>query len=89
MPNGVIGNSETAFKLADIIPLTVDAIEENLKNISSQAQTIKDAWDAKDNGNIDDMVSSIRTAINKSMESVGAVEKDVRAYAEFLERHGM
>lgn len=89
MPNGVIGNSETAFNLADIIPLTVDAIEENLKNISSQAQTIKDAWDAKDNGNIDDMVSSIRTAINKSMESVGAVEKDVRAYADFLKRHGM
>ena len=34
MPNGVIGNSESAYKLADIIPLTVDAIEENLKNIS-------------------------------------------------------
>lgn len=89
MPNGVIGDSETAFKLADIIPLTVDAIEENLKNLSSQAQTIKDAWEAKDNGNIDDMVSSIRTAINKSMESVGAVEKNVRAYAEFLKRRGM
>lgn len=89
MPNGVIGNSETAFNLADIIPLTVDAIEENLKNISSQAQTIKDAWDAKDNGNIDDMVSSINAAIKKSVESVGAVERDVRAYAEFLERHGM
>ena len=89
MPNGVIGNSESAYKLADIIPLTVDAIEINLKNLSSQAQTIKDAWDAKDNGNIDDMVSSIKTAIAKSMESVGAVEKDVRAYAKFLERHGM
>ena len=89
MPNGVIGNSESAFNLADIIPLTVDAIEENLKNLSSQAQTIKDAWDAKDNGDIDDMVSSIKTAIAKSMESIGAVEKDVRAYAEFLKRHGM
>lgn len=89
MPNGVIGNSEAAFNLADIIPLTVDAIEENLKNLSSQAQTIKDAWDAKDNGNIDDMVSSINAAIKKSMESVGAVEKDVRAYADFLYAHGM
>lgn len=89
MPNGVIGNSEAAYKLADIIPLTVQAIEENLKTLSSQAQSIKDAWDAKDNGNIDEMVSSIKSAIAKSMENVDAVEKAIIAYADFLASHGM
>ncbi len=89
MPNGVIGNSEAAGKLADVIPMTVQAIEENLKKLSSQAQTIKDSWDAKDNGDIDEMVSSIQSAISKSMENVDAVEKDIRKYAEFLARHGM
>lgn len=89
MANGVFGNSEAAFKLADIIPLTVRAIDENLKNLSSQAQTIKDAWEAKDNGEIDEMVSSIKSAILKSMEDVDKVEKSVREYAQFLVDHGM
>lgn len=89
MPNGVIGNSETAGKLADLIHMTVQAIEENLKKLSSQAQTIKDAWDAKNNGDIDEMVSSIQSAISKSMENVDAVEGDMRKYADFLARRGM
>lgn len=89
MPNGVIGNSETAGKLADLIHMTVQAIEENLKKLSSQAQTIKDAWDAKNNGDIDEMVSSIQSAISKSMENVNAVEGDMRKYADFLARRGM
>lgn len=89
MPSGVIGNSEAATKLADVIPMTVQAIEENLKKISSQSQTIKEAWQAKDNGAIDDMVSSIQAAIAKSMDNVDAVEKDIRAYANFLATHGM
>lgn len=89
MANGVFGNSEAAFKLADIIPLTVRAIDENLNNLSTRAQTIKDAWKAKDNGEIDDMVSSIKSAIIKSMEDVDKVEKSVREYAQFLADHGM
>ena len=89
MPSGVFGTSEAAGKLADIIPLTVEAIEENLSRLSAQAQSIKDAWEAKDNGSIDEMVADIRAAILKSMENVDAVEKGLREYADFLARHGM
>lgn len=89
MPNGVFGTSEAAYVLANAIPATVQGIEESLKKISSQAQIIKDSWEAKDNGNIDEMVSSIKSAIDKSMENVDAVEKAIIAYADFLASHGM
>ena len=89
MPNGAFGTSEAANKLADIIPLTVQAIEENLRKLESQSQAVKDSWEARDNNQIDEMVDTIDKAVKKSMENVEQVEKSIRAYAEFLAAHGM
>lgn len=90
MPKGVVnGNSEAAYTVAAVIPVEVQMIEESCKKISSQAQEVKDAWEAQDNGAIDEMVSSINAAISKSMENVAAVAKGLKDYADFLAQHGM
>lgn len=89
MPNVVNGSSEAADKLANDVVKTTKRIIELCGALSSQAKTIKDAYKAKDNGCIDEMVNSIQKSLLNYIENIQGVTKGLRDYADFLRQHGM
>ncbi len=83
----VCGNSEEARKLADVLKMTMQRIDEETAELDNGAKQVLSGWNDEDASEIEEMSQTIKSKLSESVESAGNVEKSLEDYAEFLERH--
>jgi uncharacterized protein Yka (UPF0111/DUF47 family) len=84
----ICGNSESAYALAQGLNTAFQTIESALDECESAANQIRGAW--RDSGSeiVDELISSVKSAINNAAESIPNLKQAVEEYARFLESTG-
>ena len=81
----VCGTSEQARGLKTLMSQTMRKLDANITSMEQAVKSIHNAWDDDGVGEVDEILSSIRNALNNAKEAMPSVEKALEAYAEFLE----
>jgi uncharacterized protein YukE len=84
----VCGDSQSAYGLAKGLDTAKQAIESALDECDKAVNQIKGAWNDDGNQVIEELISSVRTAMNNASENIPNLKKAVDNYAQFLESRG-
>ena len=82
----VCGTSEEARNLGKLLKTAMGAVETGITGVERSGRTIQSGWRDDGAAVIEEMVSSIRTALNNAKESMPGIEKAIEEYAQFLDR---
>lgn len=82
----VCGNSEQARGLKNLMNQTMHHIENCINSMERAANTIHSSWDDEGAGEVDEILASIRTALNNAKDSMPSVASALEAYADFLDQ---
>ena len=83
--NYVIGDSSTARGLKDLMGRTVTKLEGDIGDMEKAVKNIHGAWNDDGAGEFDEILSTIKKALQDVKEAMPIVEKSLEAYAVFLE----
>ena len=81
----VCGTPEEARNVADFLRQSGAAVQTCIDDLERGANTIRSGWDDDGVSIVDEMISSIRSALNNTSESIPNIQKALEAYADFLE----
>lgn len=81
----VCGNSAQARGLKNIMSQTIQHIENCTESMERAANTVHSAWNDKGVGEVDEILISIRTALNGAKDAMPKIESALEAYADFLD----
>jgi phage-related protein len=82
----VCGTSEEARQLGSLLTTAMNAVESGVSNIEQGGNSIRSAWNDEGVAVIEELVSSIRSALQGAAESMPQIQKAIEAYAQFLEQ---
>lgn len=81
----VCGTSEQARGLKTLMSQTMQKLDANISSMERAANSIHGAWADDGAGEVDEILSSIRNALNNAKDAMPNIEKALEAYAAFLE----
>lgn len=81
----VCGNSEQARGLKNVMNQTMQHIETCINSMERAANTIHGAWADDGAGEVDEILVSIRNALNNAKDAMPSVGSALDAYADFLD----
>lgn len=81
----VCGNSEQARGLMSVMDQTMQHIEMCIDSMEHAANTISGAWTDDGVGEVDEILTSIRDALNNAKDAMPNVNSALNAYADFLD----
>lgn len=81
----VCGTSEQARSLKEMMHQTMGLIETGVGDMEKAAKNVESGWNDDGAGEVDEILASIKNALNGAMEAAPQIEKALEAYAEFLE----
>jgi hypothetical protein len=82
----VCGTSEEARQLGSLLTMAMNAVESGVSTIEQGGNSIRSAWNDDGVAVIEELVSSIRSALQGAAESMPRIQKEIEAYAQFLEQ---
>ena len=89
MPNGkIFGTSDSVAKLADVLQLCVSTLEMLNEKGKILLTKIEGAKSDPVYVEAEEIVNEVTSIINTCPEPLENTSKQLKAYAEFLERHG-
>ena len=81
----VCGNSEQARGLKNLLSQTILHIDSCVTSMERAANNIRSGWDDDGVGEVDEILSAIRTSLNNAREAMPSVTASLEAYAAFLD----
>lgn len=82
----VCGTSEEARTLKSMMHESMGVVQGGIGNMEKAANSVKSGWNDDGAGEIDEIMNSLKGALQSAMEAAPAIEKALEAYAAFLER---
>jgi phage-related protein len=82
----VCGTSEEARQLGSLLTTAMNAVESGVSNIEQGGNSIRSAWNDDGVAVIEELVSSIRSALQDAVESMPRLQEEIEAYAVLLEQ---
>jgi len=81
----VCGNSEQARGLKQVMNQTMQHIENCISSMERATNTIHGAWADDGAGEVDEILASIRSALNEAKEAMPSIGSALDRYADFLD----
>ena len=81
----VCGDSVQARGLNKLLSQTLLHIDNCVTSMEHAASSIRSGWDDDGVGEVDEILSAIRTSLNNAREAMPSVTASLEAYAAFLD----
>ncbi len=86
MASKVCGTSEQARGLKDMLHQSMQLVESGVDSMDRAVKNMKSGWDDDGSGEVDEILSAIKNALNKATEAAPQVERALENYAVFLDQ---
>lgn len=81
----VCGTSEQARGLKQLMDRTMNGLESSINDMERAVGGIRGAWADDGAGEVDEILSAIRNALNEAKNAMPGVSSALEAYADFLD----
>ena len=82
----ICGTPEDARKVAEFLGQSASAVQTCVSDLERGANTIRSAWDDEGVQVVDEMIASIKSALDSASEGIPNIQKALETYAAFLEK---
>lgn len=84
----VMGNSKDVRNLQALLKYGKGAVEQNVSILESSKRTIQSAFQDEGFDDVEEIIKSITNALDNAKDAFPNIDRQLEAYAEFLEKTG-